>query len=40
LSPVEAGIVLEVEEDGSTYAENARKKAEAGARLSQLPATG
>ncbi len=40
LSPVEAGIVLEVEEDGSTYAENARKKAEAGARLSKLPALG
>jgi len=40
LSPVEAGIVLEVEEDGSTYAENARKKAEDGARLSKLPALG
>ena len=40
LSPVEAGIVLEVEEDGATYAENARKKAEAGARLSKMPALG
>lgn len=40
LSPVEAGVMLEVEEDGATYAENARKKAEAGARLSKLPALG
>lgn len=40
LSPVDAGIELEVEEDGTTYAENARKKAEAGVRLSGLPSLG
>jgi XTP/dITP diphosphohydrolase len=40
LSPVEAGIKLDVEEDGASYAENARKKAEAGVRLSGLPALG
>jgi XTP/dITP diphosphohydrolase len=40
LSPVDAGIALEVEEDGSTYLENARKKAEAGVRLSGLPSLG
>ena len=40
LSPVEAGIELDVDEDGATYAENARKKADAGVRLSGLPALG
>lgn len=40
LSPVDAGIALEVEEDGATYLENARKKAEAGVRASGLPALG
>lgn len=40
LSPVDAGIELDVEEDGATYAENARKKAEAGSHLSGLPALG
>ena len=40
LSPVDAGVELDVEEDGATYAENARKKAETGARLSGLPALG
>ena len=28
LSPVEAGIELDVDEDGATYAENARKVAQ------------
>ncbi|GAC1480284.1 MAG: XTP/dITP diphosphatase [Candidatus Dormibacteria bacterium] len=40
VSPHDLGIELEVEEDGATYAANARKKAEAGARLSGLPALG
>jgi len=40
LSPVEAGIALDVVEDGLTYASNARKKAEAGMRLTKLPALG
>jgi XTP/dITP diphosphohydrolase len=40
LSPVEAGIELDVDEDGATYAENARKKADAGLRLSGMPALG
>ena len=40
LSPVEAGIELDVDEDGDTYAENARKKADAGVRLSGMPALG
>ena len=38
LTPTEAGISFEVEEDGASYLENARKKAEAGRRLSGLPA--
>jgi XTP/dITP diphosphohydrolase len=37
VTPREAGITLDVEEDGATYRENARKKAEAGRRLSGLP---
>jgi XTP/dITP diphosphohydrolase len=37
VTPAEAGIRLDVEEDGATYVENARKKAEAGRRLSGLP---
>jgi len=37
VSPEQAGIRLEVEEDGATYLENARKKAHAGRRLSGLP---
>ena len=37
VSPVEAGIEFDVVEDGATYLENARKKAEAGLRLSRLP---
>ncbi len=40
VSPAEAGIGLEVDEDGSTYAANARKKAETGARVSKLPSLG
>jgi XTP/dITP diphosphohydrolase len=36
VTPAEAGITFEVEEDGVTYLENARKKAEAGRRLSRL----
>lgn len=40
MSPAEAGITLDVEEDGATYSENARKKADAGVRLSGLPALG
>jgi len=38
VSPSEAGITLDVDEDGDTYVANARKKAEAGARLSGFPA--
>ena len=34
------GLDLEVEEDGATYSANARKKAEAGVRVSGLPALG
>jgi XTP/dITP diphosphohydrolase len=37
VTPAEAGIEFDVEEDGATYLENARKKAEAGRRLSGLP---
>ena len=37
VSPADAGITFEVEEDGASYLENARKKAEAGRRLSRLP---
>jgi XTP/dITP diphosphohydrolase len=37
LTPAEAGIALDVEEDGATYLENARKKAGVGLRLSGLP---
>jgi len=37
VSPEQAGIRLEVEEDGATYLDNARKKAHAGRRLSGLP---
>ena len=37
VTPTEAGITFEVEEDGASYLENARKKAEAGRRLSGLP---
>ena len=37
VTPAEAGIAFDVEEDGTTYLENARKKAEAGRRLSGLP---
>ena len=37
VTPAEIGIVFDVEEDGATYLENARKKAEAGRRLSGLP---
>lgn len=40
VSPAEAGITLDVDEDGATYAANARKKAEMGVRLSKLPAVG
>ena len=36
VSPLEAGIEFDVDEDGTTYLENARKKAEAGRRLSGL----
>jgi XTP/dITP diphosphohydrolase len=36
VTPSQAGIHLEVTEDGSTYAENAQKKAAAFARLSDL----
>ncbi len=36
VTPAEAGIVFDVEEDGATYLENARKKAETGRRLSGL----
>ena len=37
VTPGEVGINLDVDEDGATYAENARKKAQAGLRLSGLP---
>jgi XTP/dITP diphosphohydrolase len=37
LTPAEAGIALDVDENGATYLENARKKAGAGLRLSGLP---
>jgi XTP/dITP diphosphohydrolase len=37
VTPAEAGIDLDVDEDGATYAENARKKAQSGLRLSGLP---
>jgi XTP/dITP diphosphohydrolase len=37
VTPAEAGVTFEVEEDGASYLENARKKAEAGRRLSGLP---
>ena len=37
MTPAEAGVTFEVEEDGASYLENARKKAEAGRRLSGLP---
>jgi XTP/dITP diphosphohydrolase len=37
VSPADAGITFDVIEDGASYLENARKKAEAGARLSGLP---
>ncbi len=36
VSPTDAGITFEVVEDGASYEENARKKAEAGLRLSGL----
>jgi XTP/dITP diphosphohydrolase len=38
ISPAEAGVAADVEETGSTYAENALLKAEAFARASGLPA--
>jgi XTP/dITP diphosphohydrolase len=37
VTPAEAGIIFEVEEDGASYLENAHKKADAGRRLSGLP---
>ena len=37
VSPADAGISFDVVEDRGSYLENARKKAEAGARLSGLP---
>ena len=37
MTPADAGIEFDVEEDGATYMENARKKAEAGRQLSGLP---
>jgi len=37
VSPGELGIAFDVVEDGASYLENARKKAEAGRRLSGLP---
>src|SRR5207245_9306918 len=36
VTPADAGIVFDVVEDGASYLENARKKAEAGRRLSGL----
>jgi XTP/dITP diphosphohydrolase len=40
LTPAELGLVLEVPEDGLTYAENASKKARAFSQASGLPALG
>ena len=40
VSPVEAGIVLEVAEDGSTFLENARAKAVAFSKASACPVMG
>lgn len=37
VTPPQAGIEFNVEEDGATYLDNARKKAQAGRRLSRLP---
>jgi XTP/dITP diphosphohydrolase len=37
VSPEELGLRFDVREDGATYLENARKKAQAGVRLSELP---
>jgi XTP/dITP diphosphohydrolase len=37
VTPAEAGITFDVAEDGASYLENAKKKAEAGRRLSGLP---
>src|SRR2546426_8931707 len=37
VTPDEIGIRFEVSEDGATYRDNAKKKAEAGRRLSGLP---
>ena len=37
VTPADLGITFDVAEDGATYLENARKKAEAGRRLSGLP---
>jgi XTP/dITP diphosphohydrolase len=37
ISPDQAGIRLDVAEDGATYLDNARKKAHAGRQLSGLP---
>lgn len=37
VSPADAGITFDVVEDGGSYLENARKKADVGARLSGLP---
>jgi XTP/dITP diphosphohydrolase len=37
VTPAEAGISFDVVEDGASYLENARKKANAGRRLSGLP---
>jgi len=37
VSPADVGIAFDVVEDGASYLENARKKAEAGRRLSGLP---
>jgi XTP/dITP diphosphohydrolase len=37
ITPADAGIRFDVVEDGASYLENARKKAEAGTRLSGLP---
>ena len=38
VTPIELGIALDVEEDGTTYLENARKKANAAVDASGLPA--
>src|SRR5207237_99338 len=37
VSPTDVGIVFDVVEDGASYLENAREKAEAGRRLTGLP---